>query len=300
MPMIKDQKQKERGSYNTMEEVSMMAKAYYEASSDHVKKLAHGFFDSMDNDGDGKIDRREFLEFIRDEGCGQMTNSSFFDQMDRDKNGTLDFFEVMTVYYIVKSGRPFCDKCNKFITSTYLTCVGCLEDPNGGYSFCICLDCYRTQIPKHMHDGLCRFVDNYSLLEAMTKSKLNEQRSMGAKSRPNETNSNPGRPPMAMSNNQLTWNPWLPTVPVPYNSHRPPQLHHSHSWSPGSPSANHTVIIQSNYSYHYPQPPPVQHQHVAAPNNAIVPYRQNWRIALGALNAALQIGALGSNFCSIL
>lgn len=94
-----------------------------------------------------------------------------------------------------------------------------------------------------------------------------QQRSMEAKFRPNETNAIPGRPPMVMSNNQLTWNPWSTMVPVPYNSHRPPPLHHSHSWSPGSLSAppvqNHTVNIQNNYHYT---------QHVVAPN-AIVPHR---------------------------
>ncbi|GKC17150.1 serine/threonine-protein phosphatase [Tanacetum coccineum] len=60
-------------------------------------------------DGDGKIDQKEFLEFMWDEGCLQMKNPSFFKQLDLDGNGTLDFVDVMTLYYIVKSGRPFCD-----------------------------------------------------------------------------------------------------------------------------------------------------------------------------------------------
>ncbi|KAL4576721.1 hypothetical protein LXL04_012819 [Taraxacum kok-saghyz] len=277
-----------------MEELSKVAMGYYQASSDHLQKLARDFFAAMDNDGDGKIDQREFLEFMRDEGYGQMTSPSFFHQLDLDNNGTLDFVEVMTVYYIVKSGRPFCDDCKKFITSTYLTCVGCLEDPVRG-SFYLCLDCYIMQKCDHTHNGLCRFLDNYSLLEAMTKSKLKEKISLDAKSRPMETNSVPGKPPM--SYNDHKWDPSLAMVPVPY---RPPHVHNYHSWSHASPSAppvqNHTWI-QNNYSYQYPPPGPV---HYAGAPNAIVPQRQQWKIALEALNAALQIGAVGSNLCSIL
>lgn len=156
-----------------MEELSKIAMAYYQASSDNLQKLARDFFGAMDNDGDGNIDQKEFLEFMRDEGYAQMTNPSFFNQLDLDGNGTLDFVEVMTLYYIVKSGRPFCDCCKKFITSTYLTCVGCLEDTLGG-SFYLCLDCYIMQKCDHTHNNLSRFLDNYSLLEAMNKSKLTE------------------------------------------------------------------------------------------------------------------------------
>uniref|UniRef100_UPI001CB8D233 uncharacterized protein LOC122604839 n=1 Tax=Erigeron canadensis TaxID=72917 RepID=UPI001CB8D233 len=115
-----------------MEELSQIAMAYYQASSCDIQKLAEDFFGAMDHDGDGKIDQKEFLEFMRDEGYAQMTSPSFFKQLDLDGNGTLDFFEVMTLYYIVKSGRPFCDCCKKFIPSTYLSCVGCLENPIGG------------------------------------------------------------------------------------------------------------------------------------------------------------------------
>lgn len=275
-----------------MEELSKLAMAYYLASPDHLKKLADDFFKAMDHDGDNKIDLQEFLEFMRDEGYAQMTNPSFFRQLDLDKNGTLEFYEVMTVYYIVKSGRPFCDHCKKFITSTYLTCVGCLEGPIGG-SFYLCPDCYMDQKHNHAHGGLCQFLDNYSLLEAMTKSKLNEKISLEAKS----------RPPVSHNNN--TWDPSLAMVQIP---NRPPTTIVSpqtyHLWSQGGPSAppiqNHTWNIHNNYSYHYPPPGPVHN--AGAPPNAIVPVpqRQQWRLALGALDAALHIGVIGSNLCSIL
>nr|GEX26319.1 retrovirus-related Pol polyprotein from transposon TNT 1-94 [Tanacetum cinerariifolium] len=122
---------------------------------------------------DGRVELKEFFEFMRAKGRCEMTNFSFFKQLDKDGNGTLDFWEVMTLYYIVNSGRPFCDHCKKFITSTYLTCVGCMEDPIEG-SFYLCLDSYMGQICDHTHSGLSRFLDNYLLLGALDKSILNE------------------------------------------------------------------------------------------------------------------------------
>ncbi|GJV48891.1 serine/threonine-protein phosphatase [Tanacetum coccineum] len=187
----------------------------------------------MDNDGDVKIDEKEFLEFMWDERCLQMKNPSIFKQLDLDRNGTLNFVKVMTLYYIVKSRRPFCDHCKKFISSTYLTCAGCLEDPIGG-SFYLCLDCYMSQKCDHSHDGLSRFLDNYSLLEAMKKSKLTELRSLRARSKPSGTVSVLDKP--HPGNNQ-TWNQSLAMVQAPY---RPPPVptHNHHQWSFYPPTGN--------------------------------------------------------------
>ena len=60
-----------------MKELSKIAMASFQADSDDVQKLARDFFCAMDNDGDGKIDQKEFLEFMRDEGCLQMKNPPF-------------------------------------------------------------------------------------------------------------------------------------------------------------------------------------------------------------------------------
>ncbi|GJU25763.1 serine/threonine-protein phosphatase [Tanacetum coccineum] len=56
--------------------------ASFQASSDDVQKLAHDFFCAMDNDGDGKIDKKEFLEFMQVQGyCRQATNLYLFKQL---------------------------------------------------------------------------------------------------------------------------------------------------------------------------------------------------------------------------
>ncbi|KAI7749203.1 hypothetical protein M8C21_028258 [Ambrosia artemisiifolia] len=192
-----------------MEELSRLAMAHYQASTDHFRTLAGNFFKAMDHDGDGKIDKREFLEFMKEEGHSRMNNTSIFYQFDHDGN-----------------------------------------------------DCYANQKFHHFHNRVSRFVDNYSLLEEMTKLKLREIRS---------------RPVMQS----------LPTG------------------SSGSPSVQnaHTVYYNNyNQSIHYHNYNPLPHlvQNPPAPN-AVNPRRQQWKVALDLLNAALYTGTVaGGSFCTIL
>lgn len=157
-----------------MEELRKIAMAHYQASPDNIQALALNFFSTMDSDGDGRIDLHEFLAFMKEEGYTQMTNRCFFEKLDLDGNGTLDFWEVMALYYIVKSGRPFCDHCGDFIPGTYFTCVACLENPICRGTFDLCLDCYLSQMFDHTHQGISKFMDNYSLLEAKIRSTMNQ------------------------------------------------------------------------------------------------------------------------------
>ncbi|KAJ9540155.1 hypothetical protein OSB04_026661 [Centaurea solstitialis] len=235
-----------------MEELMEIAKAYYEKSSNEHQKLARDFFYAMDHDGDGKIDQKEFIEFLIDEGYSQITRLSFFRQLDLDGNGTLDFYEVMTLYYILKSGRPFCDKCKMFIPNTYFTCVGCLEDGGGVSSVHLCLPCYTAQRCDHTHNGLSRYVDNYSLLEVMRKANLST-----AKSRPSQLVSH--YPSSSANANHCQWSQYAPNA-----------------WNQ-SP-----IPSQCNL---YPPIAPVYHQ------TYVLPERQRWKLAFQALEAAVHIGA---------
>ncbi|CAI9776038.1 unnamed protein product [Fraxinus pennsylvanica] len=76
-----------------MEELRKIAIAHFQAGSQQVQAKAQEFFNSMDSDGDGKIDLHEFLAFVSQEGLPQMHNPCFFKKLDRDGNGTLDFRE---------------------------------------------------------------------------------------------------------------------------------------------------------------------------------------------------------------
>ena len=98
-----------------MEEIREAALAIYENGSAEQKKLARDFFSCLDVDGDGTVDSQEFVIVLTDEGYGLLNNSSFFQALDHDDNGTPDFYEVLTLYNIIKSGRPFCDGCGIFL-----------------------------------------------------------------------------------------------------------------------------------------------------------------------------------------
>ncbi|XP_057772254.1 uncharacterized protein LOC130991855 isoform X2 [Salvia miltiorrhiza] len=153
-----------------MEELREIARAHYRAGSPQVQALAYEFYQSMDSDGDGRVDLSEFLAFMRQEGYSYMQNTNFFDELDLDGNGTLDFSEVMTLYYIIKSGRPFCDCCGKFIPGIFFSCVECFKNPKT--SFDLCRDCYRAARCDHNHGGRAQFLDNHTLLQAMRDSAL--------------------------------------------------------------------------------------------------------------------------------
>ncbi|KAI3469864.1 hypothetical protein Pfo_026527 [Paulownia fortunei] len=153
-----------------MEELREIAKAHYRAGSPEVQALAYEFYQSMDTDGDDRVDLSEFLAFMRQEGYSHMHNPYFFNELDQDGNGTLDFSEVMTLYYIIKSGRPFCDCCGKFIPGIFFSCVECFK--NSENTFDLCRDCYRSTKCNHKHDGRAQFLDNYTLLQANRDSAL--------------------------------------------------------------------------------------------------------------------------------
>ncbi|KAK2968670.1 hypothetical protein RJ640_001573 [Escallonia rubra] len=110
----------------------------------------------MDGDGNGKIDKHEFVTFMStQEGYSRVGDPHFFNRLDTDGNKTLDFAEVMTLLYIVKSGRPFCKRCSDFINDVYFT-----------------HDFYH-----HHKNGTSRFLDNYTLLRVKKNQDTNQLKS---------------------------------------------------------------------------------------------------------------------------
>lgn len=155
-----------------MDYLREIAEAHYYAGTQKSQKLAEEFFDAMDKDGSGEVDKSEFEEFLREEGYEDYAD--LFKRLDRDGNKGLDFWEVMTFYYIIKSGRPFCFGCDKFLTAVYFACVECFERSRG--PFYVCTSCYRDHNYDHSHRNSHnpRFLDNYSLLEAHRLSAVNQ------------------------------------------------------------------------------------------------------------------------------
>ncbi|KAK6914172.1 EF-hand domain [Dillenia turbinata] len=176
---------------DTMREIAM---DYYELAPDRVKDLAEKFYEAMDYDGDGKISPKEFMAFMREQGFEQYRDRYFFEDLDRKGRGHLDFKDVMTLYYIMKSGRPFCEGCGELITSIYFTCVHCFQ--NSSMPFSLCPGCYLNNHYSHKHRF---FLDNYTMLETQRienlvarKASQCERAALMSSSMPSSSNSQPG------------------------------------------------------------------------------------------------------------
>ncbi|KAH6786677.1 hypothetical protein C2S52_006229 [Perilla frutescens var. hirtella] len=146
-----------------MDVVRAIAEAHYTAGSKEVKSLADEFFRALDTDGDGRVSFHEFLELMNHEGHTRLANHHFFWALDRDRNGFLDFWEVLTLYYIIKSGRPICRCCGFLVIDTFFSCVECFNSSEGSYSLCI--HCYSFNRSDHNHNGHQQFLDTFTLLE---------------------------------------------------------------------------------------------------------------------------------------
>ncbi|XP_022761178.1 uncharacterized protein LOC111307426 [Durio zibethinus] len=154
-----------------MEELREIAKAYLDAASLDMQKEAQNFFNEMDSNLDGKVSLQEFLDFMREEQYQELRSSDLFKQLCRGNSETLEFMDVMTLYYIIRSGRPFCDACNQFIKDTYFCCTKCFHSSNENYR--LCFQCFQgkkyiTGSQSHRH----QFVDNFTLLELKRKDAL--------------------------------------------------------------------------------------------------------------------------------
>ena len=154
-----------------MEALRKVALAYYNSGTDQERSLFNQFFQSMDKDGNRRVSYREFSDFMSQKAHDEnMRTRDFFNQLDIDRSGGLDFNEVLTLYYILKSGRPICGQCKIFITNEYFTCMSCFEPQTAAYS--ICLECFCDK-GRHDHNhARSHFVDNFSLLESLRKDPL--------------------------------------------------------------------------------------------------------------------------------
>ncbi|GAY46611.1 hypothetical protein CUMW_098380 [Citrus unshiu] len=162
-----------------MEDLNEVALAYYESGTDEERRLFDQFFESMDEDGNGRVSYREFSEFMSLEAYDRnMCTRDFFNDLDVDGSRGLDFNEVLTLYYIIKSGRPICRQCKIFITNEYFTCTRCFKTRSFPYN--ICLECFRGEGGHFNHThSLEQFVDNFALLECLRKEALEEIREDG-------------------------------------------------------------------------------------------------------------------------
>ncbi|XP_059652924.1 uncharacterized protein LOC132300013 [Cornus florida] len=147
------------GLYSEMKEMRAAALAYYANLSPQLQELAWKFYETLDADGDKTVSIQEYMAFMREEGYGRpCIRPSFYENLDYNRDGVLDFEEVLTFYYLFKSGRMvICQKCGVFITGLFFTCVECFDRPGDNYD--LCCNCYRDK--KYNASQHPNFLDNY-------------------------------------------------------------------------------------------------------------------------------------------
>ncbi|OMO95242.1 Calcium-binding EF-hand [Corchorus capsularis] len=164
-----------------MNEIREAAKAYHANLSQDEKTEATKCFKSMDSDGDGKINLREFMGVVvsKEKSRFDYDVEGFFKELDKDEDGNLEFEDFLIFIYLSKYRTAFvCDGCKAFIKGVYFTCIECFFYADR--SFDLCCSCYRNSFYLHRHDDYTSFVDNYALLLTIRKAckELDNDRSL--------------------------------------------------------------------------------------------------------------------------
>ncbi|XP_065635585.1 uncharacterized protein LOC111996517 isoform X2 [Quercus suber] len=143
-----------------MEEFHEVAIAYYNNAPRNLQRLAWNFFLALDSDGDGQISYMEYINFLRQYGYGWIS-SNFFKDLDRNRDGCLGFWEVLTLYYVIKTRGLWCQGCQTCLVGLYFTCVSCFD--SGSRTYDLCPACYKQKKFSHNHTN---FMDNHLLLRS--------------------------------------------------------------------------------------------------------------------------------------
>ncbi|XP_022741867.1 uncharacterized protein LOC111293385 [Durio zibethinus] len=177
-----------------MDELREAAESYYNSVPQEMKKQADRFFNRMKPNRYNKVRREDFMARMREIDQLRMRNEEFFNRVNKDRSGKLSFWDAMTVFYIIRSGMPFCAGCGKLITSMYFTCVKCFD--RDGCTFDVCVRCFKDRQYQHRHT---EFLDNFVLLKCKRTAALSNPAST---SRPRPVN-----PPVSTHNAIVPANP---------------------------------------------------------------------------------------------
>lgn len=156
-----------------MDQLRSIATSYYLASSTEIKQKVHDFIKALDKDGNGQVDIFEFKQSLKEQGYKDYARSDFFNKLDINGDKSLDMMELMTLYYIIMTGRPFCSACENFIMAEYFVCVECFEKSSA--PIYLCPSCYKIGY-KHSHSNKnALFLDTYAMLESRRLSSLTKK-----------------------------------------------------------------------------------------------------------------------------
>ncbi|OMO68996.1 Calcium-binding EF-hand [Corchorus capsularis] len=92
-----------------MNEIREAAKAYHANLSQDEKTEATKCFKSMDSDGDGKINLREFMGVVvsKEKSRFDYDVEGFFKELDKDEDGNLEFEDFLIFIYLSKYRTAF-------------------------------------------------------------------------------------------------------------------------------------------------------------------------------------------------
>ena len=115
----------------------------------------------MDTDGNNRVFYDEFVQFFRQANYNFAALTFSVNCLDRNQDDSLDFWEVLTLYYIMKTRGVWCKSCGVCQLGLYFTCVACFD--NASHTYDLCTDCYSQWRYSHHHVS---FLDSYVLLRS--------------------------------------------------------------------------------------------------------------------------------------
>ncbi|XP_062077207.1 uncharacterized protein LOC133782063 isoform X1 [Humulus lupulus] len=169
-----------------MEDLRQTALAYYTAATDDIRHVVDEFFREMDPKGNGYVKFKEFSAYMETMGCPNMSSEEFYDELKQCGNDELYQDDIITLFYIIQSNRPFCGgKCKKFVKGMYFTCLRCFDFDHCDYeinqsststtaTFSVCSQCYAEGHFEHRHQ---EFLDPIVLLNLKRMKALSNKQS---------------------------------------------------------------------------------------------------------------------------
>ncbi|KAL8027138.1 hypothetical protein ABFS82_14G072500 [Erythranthe guttata] len=105
-----------------MEQVHLVAKAYYARATDEEKEKAKNYFRSLDVNCKGKVTLAEYKRLVNP----YYASDALFKCFDKNGDGSLDFEEVLALYFMHKIQQlTTCDGCRGVIPGPYFSCLQC-------------------------------------------------------------------------------------------------------------------------------------------------------------------------------
>ncbi|KAL5542397.1 hypothetical protein UlMin_010107 [Ulmus minor] len=156
-----------------MEELRQIALTYHSAATKEVKDMVEEFYKEMDPKDNGYVKFKEFSAYMETNRRQDLSSEEFFDKLKQPGYEELYIEDVITLFYIINSKRPFCGgKCREFVPGMYFTCVKCFD--GSGSTFSVCPRCFDGEQYKHEHK---EFLDPMVILHLKRELAINQKSS---------------------------------------------------------------------------------------------------------------------------